>query len=283
MGPMSIMPLCPGSRHPAGGEPTGSPVGARSCSDASPCGSSGAAVDLDPPRPLITEFLTAAVSWRSAEDRDPRSAAVDADWEQRVARAPHLWRGEILDVVAAERRDAHIEFTIRPSDFARYLFERDGEARSPLVHVLYASALVTTGEGSLVLVQSSAKSAAPGMLGLPGGNVDIDDVRRCSEEDFVFAAEREAAEELGITDIRRDADLSLLMTTGARASVGVIVPLCTRAKDAEVLRAVDETSSPEIARAHLVATSTFGPSILEPAPVHSHLETVIEWWKKAKR
>lgn len=244
-------------------------------------GTSEAAVDLDPSRPLVAAFHTAKLSWSCDANSIPPNTAVDADWTQRLARAPHLWRGEIVDAVLVEQRGTHAEFTIRRGDFAQYLYERDGTGQDPLVHVLYASALVTTGDGSLILVESSAQSAAPGTLGLPGGNVDAGDVRTCSEEDFELAAVREAAEELGIVGCRRDERLSLLLATGARASVGVVVPLTVRASDAEVLSAVDATGSAEIEAAHFVAKEGDARWLLGSAPTHAHLEPIVEWWRKA--
>ncbi|MBD2760890.1 NUDIX hydrolase [Yimella sp. cx-573] len=235
-------------------------------------------LDLQTTRPYLKAFTDAVMSWDFGRDTYPYALEADREWQRRLDGNPNLWRGDVLSVAAAELEDGHLNLRLEKSDFGRYLYERTTTNRPSLVRILYVSALVRTSDHCSVVVEMSSSTSAPGLIQLPGGNVDLSDLFTGTTDDLRRAALRELAEEVGALSCRADPCSSLILAVSS-VSVGVLVPFLTDMTSDDVRYAFDalvQEEPPEISAVHLPPEWDALDGIA-PHSLHANLGLLASW------
>ncbi|MGE0700067.1 MAG: NUDIX hydrolase [Hyphomicrobiaceae bacterium] len=139
------------------------------------------------------------------------AAQIARHWSRRVAENPAFYDGEVHVLRALDQIASGLHATLSLERFSAFLYWRDGMADDPGILDAFASAVVRSAEGHVVLGRAAAGTLSAGRLFLPGGFLDARDVSPSGTIDLAAAVSRELCEETGID------------TTALQRSPGAIV------------------------------------------------------------
>ncbi|MCP3801904.1 NUDIX hydrolase [Allokutzneria sp. A3M-2-11 16] len=159
---------------------------------------------IEPQRHTADEESEIAAYWAAALDANPR-----------------LFDGPVVVVrsVTWQRDTCLVRWS--PGTYAHYLWRYvPGEHR--FARILFASAVLTTLDGKLLLGVTAPGTSEPGRLQLSGGNVEPPaSGRPLTSEVVAEEAVRELAEETGVTLSRDTAELWMVKEDGDYGDVGL--------------------------------------------------------------
>jgi hypothetical protein len=148
--------------------------------------------------------LVENADWRVVGEGWPKAAAVagaiDAHWQTRVAQSPQMFNGRVHLLVSHEvvGRASVARFFI--TDFKSFLAWREGVFTDDAVLDGFASALLRTPDGGIVVGRQAAGHLNAGLTYPPAGFIDAADVQPDGSVDIVGSVRREIAEELGLEE-----------------------------------------------------------------------------------
>ncbi len=134
-------------------------------------------------------------SWKFALDHE---TAIARYWSAAIAKNPKIFNG---DVFVVERWSIDNDVLVGQSvstKFAAYLYWRDSAADPGPYSEAFATAVVQSRDGGVLLAQSVEGNLNAGLYGAPGGLLDARDVKTDGIFDLAGAAAREMAEETGL-------------------------------------------------------------------------------------
>lgn len=110
-----------------------------------------------------------------------------------------FFNGEIYSLATIDESEQLIEFEMKRSNFAHYLYSKHHRAlpREDACRIAFTSALLVTKDQQLVLGRMNHNTANPGLIQCVGGNLDDHDLVAC-EFQLSASIAREVAEEIGI-------------------------------------------------------------------------------------
>lgn len=123
---------------------------------------------------------------------------IDAFWALQKQNNPHLFNGEVWNVITMEEKEDCIELIIQKTDYAHYLYdERHGITSQYACYILSSGVLVETKDQFLVLGQLAQTTSYQGCLQVSGGGIEEKDSVN-GELNMVKTAQRELQEELNL-------------------------------------------------------------------------------------
>ena len=190
--------------------------------------------------------------------------AIAAHWRRRAAENSTIFNGRVFVVRDVSVADGVLRGTQYLTDFASFLFWRETGFRDPGTFDLFASALVLSRDGRVLVGQAVAGSLNDGHFVVPGGLIDPRDVGPDGRIDIVACAARELAEETGLTS----ADFELvpgLLAAREGPRIGIGVTFQTAFTKAELLAKVEAhlaaDAAPELTHPHVVDPAMPDPNI----------------------
>ncbi len=242
---------------------------------------------MTPPEPVRIETID-AISYRFIEGdvwpyaRD-HAAEIEAHWQKRLAKNPHLYNGRVL-LMHPPQRSADgrgFEGTCFSVDFKSFTAWRDlGFPDRSRVN-LFAMAALRTSDGAFLLGEMGAKTASAGRIYFPAGTPDHTDLID-GQLDLEGSARRELTEETGFTleDVAADEGWTVVSEGAYVACLKVMrLPYPAAEAVARVDRFIAQEKSPELVR--VIAMSSPADFIRERMPVFmcAYLEDV---WRKRR-
>jgi GNAT superfamily N-acetyltransferase/8-oxo-dGTP pyrophosphatase MutT (NUDIX family) len=125
--------------------------------------------------------------------------AIDDHWQQAMAQNPLLWDGRVLKLTEYTFEDEVFTGSCRECSFSAFLAWRDWGAPDTGAFNLFGSAILRSNDGALLFGVMSDKTANPGKIYPPGGNLDPNDVLTDGSIDVDGAIYRELEEETGLS------------------------------------------------------------------------------------
>mgnify|MGYP001397614151 CR=1 FL=1 len=125
--------------------------------------------------------------------------AIAAYWRDRVADNPALFDGEVLVLRSLSRRAGGVDAELSLERFSAFLYWRDGLCEDDGRALdAFASAIVRSAEGHVLVGKASAGTLNAGRFCLPGGFLDARDPMPDGRIDAAASAARELHEETGL-------------------------------------------------------------------------------------
>ncbi|MBS2533296.1 NUDIX hydrolase [Catenulispora sp. NF23] len=151
--------------------------------------------------------------------------SIATHWNQASEANPHLFDGPIIAVrgISWHQESCRIRWSI--DSYASYLwrYATDNVDNASFARALFASVVVLTTTGQLVLGSMAASTAVPGRVQLPGGNVEQPPSGGPLSLDSVSAdAVRELWEETGLRLPADGVTLWAVKDSGAFGDVGLL-------------------------------------------------------------
>ena len=142
--------------------------------------------------------------WRVVGEGWPKAAAaagaIDTHWLTRLEQSPQMFNGRVHLLVSHEilGRASVARFIV--TDFKSFLAWREGVFADEAVLDGFASALLRTPDGGIVVGRQSAGHLNAGLTYPPAGFIDAADVQTDGSVDIVGSVRREIVEELGLEE-----------------------------------------------------------------------------------
>ena len=134
--------------------------------------------------------------WRFAT---AHASAIAQNWADAVSRNPSLFNGDVFVVEEwSIEQDVLVGRSVSAT-FAAYLYWRDAGAAAAPYSEAFATAVVRSRDGGVLLAQSVDGTLNAGLFGAPGGLLDARDAGAGGALDLAGAAARELEEETGLT------------------------------------------------------------------------------------
>lgn len=190
--------------------------------------------------------------WQFALDHE---AAIARHWSAAITKNPKIFNGDVF-VVERWSIDHHVLVGQSVSTkFAAYLFWRDGTADPGPYSEAFATAVVQSRDGGVLLAQSVEGTLNAGLYGAPGGLLDARDVETDGEFDLAGAAARELSEETGLTGAELERQPGFLLAQ-VGPFLGVTSVFRSRLTGDELLHRVeaflDAQADPELVAPRLI-------------------------------
>lgn len=215
--------------------------------------------------PLMDKHLPPAVSkldsidlhfdatepWRFEQVQGPEVAR---HWDAALRKNPNLWNGRILKLTDYTFEKGHFRGICREGSFAGFLAWRDWGCPDRDTYNVFGSAILRSSDGALLYGVMSDKTANPGKIYPPGGNLDLADIRPDGKIDLIGAIYRELEEETGLTRPDTTAGPLLAVFDGPRISISLVldVPIPADTLREEICRYSEGTEEQELADMYVV-------------------------------
>ena len=123
---------------------------------------------------------------------------IDNKWNEILKENPTLWDGDIACVYNVKVDGNNIEVICKKSKYSHYLYqERVGLPKEYECRNFTAGSLLETNDGYFILCELDDNTSFPGVLQIPGGNIDKKDVEN-NEINCLKTIARETIEEVHI-------------------------------------------------------------------------------------
>lgn len=157
--------------------------------------------------------------WTFAEEnRD----AIDAHWQQALARNPKYFNGAILLLVSYQIRHGLFSGELLRSDFKSVLYWRSLGFPETGVRDGFGSGLIRASDDGVLLAQQAAGHLNTGLAYLPGGFIDDRDIDANGNVDIAASVARELQEETGLAPPDITLEPGLIITlSGPHVSISV--------------------------------------------------------------
>ncbi|MGE3230716.1 MAG: NUDIX hydrolase [Hyphomicrobium sp.] len=182
--------------------------------------------------------------------------AIAEHWERRRRGSPGFFNGVVYVLVAySVSEDGILSGRLVRTDFRSNLYWRETGWRDASVMDAFASALIFSAEGHLLVGRQRAGNLNSGLCYPPGGFLDAQDIAADGRIDIDASAARETAEEAGLSPshLGRAGDYVIAMV-GGLMSIGV--PFRSRLSGAALLaeatRHIADDAESEVAEFLLV-------------------------------
>lgn len=142
---------------------------------------------------------------------------ISAHWALRLAANPAFFDGEVLVLRALQRLGGGFAGHMSLERFSSFLYWRDHADADTAIWDGFVTAVVRSREGHIVIAEHAGDTLNSGLMGLPGGFLNSQDVRMDGVIDVVAAARREFAEETGFDPQRLAARPGYLVARHERA------------------------------------------------------------------
>jgi 8-oxo-dGTP pyrophosphatase MutT (NUDIX family) len=126
-----------------------------------------------------------------------RRADIDAHFAERQRVRPGLWNGRVLLFRDLGCEGGLIRGRAFETDFASFLWWRDGGFPDPEVRNVFGMAAVRAADGGFLLGVMGAHTSSAGQVYFPAGTPDLNDVRE-GRVDLAGSVGRELKEETGL-------------------------------------------------------------------------------------
>lgn len=127
-----------------------------------------------------------------------RRAEIEQLWDKALAGNPALWNGRVLMAKTFACEDGRVRADMLETDFASYLAWRDWEFPDISAFNIFGSAIVVSRDGAVVLGRMAPQTVSPGYVDVPGGSLDLSDIREGGTVDIFGSTARELEEEMGL-------------------------------------------------------------------------------------
>jgi len=165
------------------------------------------------------ELVAADLPWPFA---DQHSAGVNAHWQRRLAENPNFFNGRIRMLADYAVEGDTLRGRFLETGFKEFLYWRETGEPDAGVTDAFASAVIWSRDGAVLLGRQRPGNINTGLSYLPGGFVDSNDVASDGRIDIAASSMREVAEETGIgADLLVRRPGFLLTFTGRQLSIGV--------------------------------------------------------------
>lgn len=123
---------------------------------------------------------------------------IDMKWKEVKKDNPMLWDGDIFCVQDIRNTDKGIKIICKKSKYSHYLYqERVGLPQEYECRNISAGTLIETSDEYFVIGELAQKTSFPGVLQVPGGNIDNKDIKN-GEIILLNTIIRETKEEIDI-------------------------------------------------------------------------------------
>ncbi|PXW67066.1 NUDIX hydrolase [Methylobacterium sp. B4] len=137
-----------------------------------------------------------AYDWAWARDN---AAAIDRNWERRLAKTPGLFDGTVFLASGCTIADSTCEAALFEAPYSRFIAFRDAGVPDALVANAFAAIVPHSADGAVILGVMGAHTANAGQIYFPCGTPDRGDLREDGTVDLAGSAAREFLEETGLT------------------------------------------------------------------------------------
>lgn len=145
------------------------------------------------------------VRYEGAETQIPNELKVQIEWfwEQAMKQNNRLFRGNLFVVDERKESIEEIQISTKRIDYAYYLFAKSHPELGSLPRSISTGAILETTDRYWLIGEMSSQTSKPGVLQIPGGAIDLQDLRG-TEFSLVSAMKREIREEIGL-DLAKEA------------------------------------------------------------------------------
>ncbi len=144
--------------------------------------------------------------WRFEHDR---AEAIDAHWQSRIARNPHLFNGRVLLMHPGEivetKGERRLAGTCFATDYKAFLAWREIGFPDEAIANVFAMAALRSADGGFLLGEMGPKTANAGRMYFPAGTPDPSDLK-ADIVDLEGSVVRELKEETGLGPDRSGLD-----------------------------------------------------------------------------
>jgi 8-oxo-dGTP pyrophosphatase MutT (NUDIX family) len=153
---------------------------------------------MTPPSIERTERLVLATMSAPWPFAVTQKSAIDAHWLRRSGENPAFFNGQVYMMRGLERIAEGYLAHFSQQAFAEYLYWRETGLSDDGVRDGFGSALVRSREGHILLGRQAAGRLNAGQIYLPGGFLDVRDLRPDGTLDLDASVARELAEETSL-------------------------------------------------------------------------------------
>ena len=207
-----------------------------------------------------------------------RAAEIEAHWLQRSAENPKFFNGRLRMLSSYALAGDTLTGECLETDFKQFLYWRETGEPDAGVTDVFASALIWSSDGYLLLGRQTPGNINAGLTYLPGGFIDPRDVGGDGQIDIAASSEREVAEETGLgPDVLTRQPGFLLGFCGNQLSIAVEY-CCALTADATRERArahLAQDRDPELADVVLVRQHSDLAGVAMPAYAQLLLASVL--------
>ena len=125
-----------------------------------------------------------------------RRAEIEANWQEEVARNPHLYNGALILLRRLSLSGDRIEATGHEVPYATHLWWRRQPERMGAFHA-FSWAVPISSDGALIAIRMGPATANPGLVYCAAGSLEPEDVFQ-GEVDLKANMAREVREETGL-------------------------------------------------------------------------------------
>ena len=188
-----------------------------------------------------------AGSWAFAE-RNRES--IEAHWQRRRASNPGFFNGRVFVMEPPRLSGGVLEADLIETDFASFLFWKENGYPDAAARDGFGSALIRACGGEVLLGRQLPGHVNSGLLYMPGGFIDLSDVKQDGLIDIDGSIAREIGEEigLGLQHFKRRSGY-LVTQLGSQVSIAVelVSPLDAETLRKLLLQRIAQQKEPELA------------------------------------
>ncbi len=189
------------------------------------------------------------VTERRWEFSDRYRGEIDAHWVRRRQENPGFFNGRVFIMEPPRIEDSRIDARLVETDFADFLYWKDHDFPDRSVRDGFGSALIRARDGEVLLARQISGNLNAGLVYMPGGFIDPNDVDGDGRVDIASSVGRELMEETGLAagDMHRQPGF-LVTLLGPHVSIAVEyrVPLAAEALRARLLLNIARQEQPEL-------------------------------------
>ncbi|MCH9809542.1 MAG: NUDIX domain-containing protein [Alphaproteobacteria bacterium] len=130
---------------------------------------------------------------------DERRDDIEAHWQTRLKENPKFFNGRVLVMEPPRIERGVLSADMLETDFASFLFWKENGCPNAGLCDGTGSALIRSCEGHVLLARQREGHLNSGLLTLPGGFIDLNDVRDDGRVDIDASIARELLEETGVS------------------------------------------------------------------------------------
>lgn len=172
-------------------------------------------------------------------------------WDSYSSEYPWIFDGEIVGCCkVTHTEDCRYNIDWQKARYCQYIVRKDSSTKIETIKIMYCSVAILTSDNSLLVCRTADKTSSPGMLLLPGGNIELVG-GEISIASITGDAVREVKEEIGLALDFETLNLWRIKIDGDFGDVGFIFQCRVPFSEHEIQISLEESIARDIARGRL--------------------------------